>query len=412
MPGTDLKATLRLATGTRVPQNGGGAIVMGADYRGLGVVRSLGRRSIPVWVLRHGDHLLAAISRYALRSLPWPNEDAESRINFLLELSQRYGLKGWVLIPTGDETVHLVSRHRELLAKHFLLTTPAWNTLRWACDKGLMHQLAKNLGVDQPWAACPQSRQEVIALDSPFPVILKARLRDQPNPLSNAKAWRADDRTSLVALYDDACAFSPSINLMVQEVIPGRGEAQFSYAALYKDGQPLAWATARRVRQFPMDFGRASTYVETVEEPRIVDPSERLLGAISFTGLVEIEYKRDPRDGRFKLLDINPRVWGWHTLCAKAGVDFPGLLWSLAHGEHVARTNTRSGVRWMRMSTDLPVAVREVQRGQLSLWSYIRVLCGPCESAIFAPDDPWPGLLELPMLASLAVKRLFRGTRI
>ena len=66
---------------------------------------------------------------------------------------------------------------------------------------------------------------------------------------------------------------------MVQELVPGGGEAQFSYAALCRDGEPLAALTARRTRQYPADFGRASTYVETVEVPEVVEPSLRLLRA-------------------------------------------------------------------------------------------------------------------------------------
>ncbi|PYT21377.1 MAG: hypothetical protein DMG57_38840 [Acidobacteria bacterium] len=61
--------------------------------------------------------------------------------------------------------------------------------------------------------------------------------------------------------------------------------------------------------------------------------------AMRFTGLVEIEFKRDSRDGKFKVLDMNPRVWGWHTLCGRAGVDFPYLTWLLVRGEPVPETH-------------------------------------------------------------------------
>ena len=80
-----------------------------------------------------------------------------------------------------------------------------------------------------------------------------------------------------------------------------------------------------------MDFGRFSTYVETIDQPEIDGPARQLLKAIRYTGVVEVEFKRDPRDGCCKLLDINPRVWGWYTLCARAGVDFTRLLWLQAH---------------------------------------------------------------------------------
>src|SRR2546426_5098506 len=291
-----------------------GAVVMGGDYRGLGVVRSLGRRGIPVWVLHEDGQLLATVSRYAQRILPWlPGDDAE-RVGFLLDLTAKNGLERWVLIPTGDESAALVARHHAELAERYRLTTPHWDTLCWAYDKRLTYQLADELQVSHPWTLYPSSRRELAEANCPFPVILKPAFRNKLNRLTAAKAWRVDDRQSLLARYDKACALIDPELLMVQEVIPGWGEAQFSYAAICQDGRSLTSLVARRLRQFPMDFGRASTCVETVDEPAVIEPSVCMLEAMKFTGIVEIEFKHDTRDGQYKLLDINPRVWGWHSL--------------------------------------------------------------------------------------------------
>jgi predicted ATP-grasp superfamily ATP-dependent carboligase len=381
---------------------------MGADYRGLGVVRSLGRRGIPVWILKQGGNLLATTSRFVRRNVPWPAGDEGSQIDYLLDLGAGHQLDGWVLFPTDDYAVALISRHREVLASQYQVTVPPWEELRWACDKRLLHDLAHKLAIHQPWTACPCKREELETLDCPFPVVLKPVIRVQPNSLAVPKAWRADDRPSLLALYDKACALVAPKNLMIQEMVPGGGEGQFSYAALYKDGCSIASVVARRTRQFPMDFGQFSTYVETVDEPQVIEPAVRLLQAIRFTGLVEVEFKKDPRDGEYKLLDINPRVWGWHTLSRRVGIDFPYLLWLLVMGEPVPRLRGRAGERWMRMSGDLPMAIQEILTGRLSLRAYVRSLQGPLESAIFAWDDPVPGLLDLPLYACASGKRMLR----
>jgi predicted ATP-grasp superfamily ATP-dependent carboligase len=158
-----------------------------------------------------------------------------------------------------------------------------------------------------------------------------------------------------------------------------------------------------------MDFGRFSTYVETIEEPRVVEPALRLLAATRITGLVEVEFKRDPRNDQFLLLDVNPRVWGWHTLSKRAGVDFPYLLWRFVTGQSVPEVHGRSGQRWMRMATDVPMAIQEILNGRLSLRAYLQSLRGPKESAVFAWDDPLPGFLELPLLAAMLGKRFLSG---
>src|SRR5580698_3088308 len=84
----------------------------------------------------------------------------------------------------------------------------------------------------------------------------------------------------------------------------------------------------RRRRQHPLQFGTASTYVETLDIPILEEYSERFFRAIDYYGLVELEYKLDPRDSQFKLLDVNARTWGYHSLGAQAGVDFSYMLYS------------------------------------------------------------------------------------
>jgi D-aspartate ligase len=377
-----------------------GAIVMGADYRGLGVVRSLGRRGVPVCVLRQPGENLAAVSRYAARKIARPDGDDDAQVAFL----QGLGLDGWALFPTTDNDAGLVGRRHDELARTFTLTSPPWETVRWAYDKRLTFRLAEEAGIDQPRTAFDPHDPAI-----EFPAILKPAVKEGFNRLTVAKAWRVDSRAELFARWQEASSLVDPEILMVQELVPGGGETQFSYAALAVDGKPLAALTARRTRQYPADFGRASTYVETVDAPDLVEPSLRLLERIAFTGLVEVEFKRDPRDGRFKLLDVNPRVWGWHSLCGAAGVDFSWLLWRLVNGEEVPATAARAGVRWMRLTTDTPTALREVLRGRLGLGTYLRSLKRPRESAIFAADDPLPGLIEVPLLARLAIKRMAAG---
>jgi len=395
-----------------------GVLLTGADYRALGAARSLGRQGVPVAVLRKSDQLLASFSRYVGRFFTWPRCDGdvnEGYLKYLLELAENHDLKGWFLFPTDDDMVKFVARHRDQLSEHFLLATPSWEELQWACDKRLLHDLADRLEIHHPQTFYPKSRAELQELACTFPVIIKPALHDSINSrpgqqptqasakgktskLTVDKAWRVDDRESLLAEYDRACTQIPAELIMIQELVPGWGDAQYSYAALCRRGEPVAALTARRLRQYPMDFGRMSTYVETIDEPEVARISKKLLRELDYTGLVEVEFKWDHRDGKFKLLDVNPRIWGWHTLGARAGVDFSYLFWRLLRGEPVADLLGRPGVGWMYPTADLTVAVKEILCGRLSLREYLRPLGAPLEMAIFVSDDPMPGLLALPLL--------------
>jgi predicted ATP-grasp superfamily ATP-dependent carboligase len=380
------------------------ALVLGSDYRALGVVRSLGRRGVPVRVLASGDDRLACFSRYAGETVEWPaNEEVQ------LELLERLAADGghvWALFPSADESAELVARHHERLGQMFALTTPPWEVLRWAHDKRLTHELALRAGVDYPLTIYPQSRRELEEAELRFPLILKPAVKEELNALTAAKAWRADDRETLLRRYDEAVALVDPEVLVVQELVHGGGEGQLSYAALAESGRVLCSLTARRTRQYPADFGRASTFVETADYPALEEPSRGLIAASGFTGLIEIEYKVDAPTGRLLLLDVNPRVWGWHSLCARAGVDFPWLLWLALRGERLPETHARPGVRWLRLSTDLPTSLKEVARARLRVRDLVFSVVRPHEGAIFTRDDPRPGLVELPLLAATLTRRL------
>jgi D-aspartate ligase len=341
---------------------------------------------------------MVGASRYSRKHFTWPDGDDRQRLDRLFALASRYGLDGWALFPDCDESAALLARHHEELACHFLMTVPPWDVLRWAYDKRLTYRLAADNGIDQPATFFPAGRDDLAQLDVSFPAILKPAVKAEPNRFVRDKAWPVDDRHQLGARYDDARSLVPDDVIMVQELIPGGGEAQFSFAALCDRGRTVASVTARRTRQYPIDFGHSSSFVETVSEPAIEEPARRVLAAMGFTGLVEVEFKHDARDRRYKLLDINPRVWTWHALCAHAGVDFPYLLWLMIHGEPVPGVSARADVRWVRVGTDIPAALSAIAQGRLSPGAYARSLLAPLHFATFAADDLVPGLLAGPQM--------------
>jgi predicted ATP-grasp superfamily ATP-dependent carboligase len=315
------------------------------------VARSLGRRGIPVWILCEGDDLIARRSRYVTRLLGWPGEDAKD-VELLLALAED-GAAGWTLYAMNDDTSALVARRHDELAASFRLTTPDWSVVRFAHDKRLTHDLAERVGVAYPWTLRPESRSELETADLSFPLILKPAMKETVNRLTYDKAWRVDTRKDLLRRYDEACALIPPDQILIQRMIPGGGEGQFSFGAACVDGRPYAWLTARRTRQYPVDFGHTSSFVETMENEEVERDARRLLAELRYSGLVEVEFKLDPESGRYRVLDINPRLWTWHTLGAKAGVDFPYLSWVQSQSGAAPGTTATPQVRWMRTGTDV-----------------------------------------------------------
>ena len=385
-----------------------GAIVIGGDYQGLGIVRSLGRQGIPVCVV--DDELsISRYSRYTTKFVKVANlRDERVVVDRLVEIGNRLGLRGWVLYPTREELVAALSRHRAELSELFRVPTPEWSSVQWAWDKRNTYRLANELGIPTPVTHYPQCIDQLSELDSLTPPFaLKPAIKEHFFYATKAKAWRADTHSELRTLFQKASELAGPGEIMVQEVIPGGGTQQFSYCAFFRKGQAVGKMVARRRRQHPLEFGRASTYVETVDVPVLEELSERFLRKIDYYGLVELEYKLDPRDGRYKLLDVNARTWGYHSLGVSAGVDFTYMLFADQLGMPVTECKGKPGVAWMRTTTDLPAAMVAIFHGDTSLREYLRSLKNCNAEAVFSAGDPLPGVAEVALIPYLAIKRGF-----
>jgi D-aspartate ligase len=388
-----------------------GAVIIGGQHPGLGVVRSLGRRGIPTLVVDDRASI-ASLSRYVGRSVGVDDLLDERRtVDALLDVGRRFQLRNWVLFPTRDETVAAISRHRAELAEFFTLTTPDWNCIQWAWDKKKSYELATRLGIPCPATFNPLGVDDLPSLYPRLPLAIKPAIKEHFFYETGAKAWRANTPEELNAAYARARRLIAPPEILVQEIIPGDGCDQYSYCALCHDGGPPSVMTARRERQHPREFGRAATYVETIELPDIESLAERFLKSIEYRGLVEIEFKQDPRDGQYKLLDVNARIWGFHALGIAAGVDFAYLQFAAALGAGHETFRAQPAIGWLRLVTDIPTALAGIATGRLSAAAYFRSLRNTRIESTFSLRDPLPGLAEPLLLPCSALAGQFRKRR-
>jgi D-aspartate ligase len=398
------------AASGRAVTGGPGAVVVGGDYQGLGIVRSLGRRGVPVCVV--DDELsIARFSRYttaALRTASLREED--DCVAGLLKIGKRLRLQGWVLYPTREETVAAFARRRSELEQLFRVSTPPWETTRWAWDKRATQELAERLGIPtaRTWTIHHASDLGTVSREGRFPLVIKPAIKEEFIYATGVKAWRADTPKELEDFVGRASAITGWGRVLVQELIPGDGSRRFAYCAFFKDGNTVASMAVRRRRQHPPQFGRASTLVESIELPALEEHSTRFLREIDYYGLVELEYMLDDRDGGYKLLDVNARTWGYHSIGGRAGVDFPWLLFADQVGRPAdSPRRGRPGVRWVRLTTDVPTALVEMVQGHLGLRRYVASMRPTHVEAVFCREDPLPGMMELGLIPYLAVKRGF-----
>src|SRR6266852_5892082 len=195
-----------------------GALVIGGNLNGLTIARSLGRYGVPVWVTTPPNIKLASCSRYTLRTLPWPDGECETQVEYLLRVAERYGLDQWVLFPTSDESAALLSKFHTVLSRRFRVSTPSWNVLRWAYDKRLTYQIAARQQVDCPFTSYPAAEEDLKAIEFAFPAILKPATHAVINRFTAAKAWPVSNRQELLTRYREARELIPPDLILVQEL--------------------------------------------------------------------------------------------------------------------------------------------------------------------------------------------------
>jgi D-aspartate ligase len=294
----------RNSSPTGVPHTG--AILLGGAHGALALARNFGRNGIPV-VLVTDDHPLPKFSRYVQRRFDWPGASAAETPRWLVQLAEREGLRNWLLVPCGDGEAKLIASNLELLRSAFRVESCDWERLRTLCDKQMLAQSAAAAGIAAPRAYRLRSEADAASLDIAFPVVLKPAMRTARNAFTQAKAWQADNREELIALYREAAKLVGYENVVVQELIPGGGEAQLSYAALWHRGKPVAEIVAQRTRQFPIDFSYTSTFVEVIVNDKVKAAATALLTPIAFEGMVEVEFKFDARDQQCAVRIRRPR---------------------------------------------------------------------------------------------------------
>ena len=387
-----------------------GAIILDGSHGAIALARVLARQNLDVWFLADNS-AVPRFSRAVSHWRRWHGGEDPHALDALEKMVRLEGLEGYLLIPASDAEVKFVAQAHERLSRCLNVLLPNWSSLEWAVDKAKAYRRAAELGLAVPEIYPVRNLADAAAMPMRFPVALKPSMRIADNRFSRDKVWRADDRDSFMRLYAEAEDLAGPEKVVVQEVVPGGGECQLSYAGLWWQGRPVASFVAQRARQYPIDFSYTSTFVETIESDDVRQAAEIFLSSIGHHGLCEIEFKRDPRNGALKLLDINPRPWSWLGLAEAADVDFGAAIVALARGRSPPLSRARNGVGWMFGQRDPVAAFQLALAGRLDIGKWLASLTRTRTFASFSLSDPLPGVVELPLTVARLLARKLASLR-
>lgn len=322
---------------------------------GLSVARAL--RETGARVYGHDpDPLEIGRCSSLMRALPGaPSRGAGPRlIEALLEFAARSPSPP-VLFTAGDDQIEWVAEHHGALGERYRLQgCAAPEVVRRLVDKRPFYDWMATLGADLPATHFPAALGDVekVAPRLSYPAILKpARGHAWRRHLHGAKVVQVRNADELLDAYRIQARFDPA--LLIQEVVPGpEREIAVAACAVAQDGRSLGVVTARKSRQYPYFFGSAS-YCVSEWMPDIAELSLHLLARMHFRGLCGTEFKRDPRTGRWRLIEINPRPTLWYDLARAAGVNLVDAVYrDLAGLPPKPVASQRDGVCWRYLARD------------------------------------------------------------
>lgn len=380
-----------------LPPSAPAALVMNMHITGLAVARSLGRAGVPVVGLDDERGGLGQSSRHlsGLGLVPGPSlDDGRALAEHLAALGPSFAERP-VLLPTNDDWVLALARHRDRLEEHYRYPFAPYDVVQRALSKTALYRACEQLGVAIPRSWYLDDRPvEQVAAEVPYPCVLKP---DDSRGFYNAfraKVFVVQDAPELLRRHAEAAA--AGLSLVAQEWVDTEPGGFWSVASyLSPDGTPRGVFTGRKLEQWPPDFG-TSCLADARWDGDIAAAGVQVLQALGYSGISEIEFVQDAATGRQLLLDVNTRAWKWVGLPIASGVDLPLLAYRDAIGQPYDSGPQRDGLRWTFLRDYLPLVrarAATVPEAQVTKDEWTALLAGrPSDlvDAVHDPDDPEP----------------------
>jgi len=332
---------------------------------------------------------IAKYSKYCQSSYVVPYN---SILSYLLNLAKDEKYYKWLIIPTDDYYVRIISKNYANLIQYFNLLTDRWEIVSVFFNKCKTYPWVDKLGIPIPKTYYPKSLEEVESLHSliMFPCIIKPAIMKDFYNFFGSKVLVCNQYDELKNKYQKAIRQIKAEELMIQEIVPGSSENQYSVGLFSVEGKIYNYIVARRKRQHPPLFGNATTYAETVNIPILLQYAIQIIDEIKFTGVCEIEFKYDKRSNEYKFLEVNPRFWKWHLITQVAGVPLLKSVISYYYTGKAIESKECNKASWQDIITDIPTILNYKSKGlYVKPQKYRRI------NAVANLKDPKPFFMQL-----------------
>jgi len=317
----------------------------------LPILRSLEQRKISTTLMTSIPLYASRFSKYFQKQLLVPSTSLKEEYARMVEKIVKNG-KFDVLFPIFEWSLIPISENVDRISPYVKLPIASHKSILKCFDKLSTMKLAIECGVPIPktYFVCDSAEMKKISEETTYPCVVKPRwsMVWQTDRAFHRRGGFVKSPGELVATYNSIHQYFPYP--LIQEYVPG---TNYSVATMYNRGKPRAFCCIKVQRAWPITGGN-SCFRETVPlDSKMKTYSERLLKALDWHGIAEVEFRLDSRDNTPKLMEINPRFWGSLCVAVKAGVDLPYLLYRMSmDGDTKSTFSYKTGVKGRYLEQD------------------------------------------------------------
>ena len=379
-------------------------ILLGNHIQGLGVARICNEAGVRVHLFNEDTLCVTRFSNTCNAFTRFSGDTDLLAKLFALDVKDKKTL----LVPTNDRFVGFLADHYAVLDRTFRLSIPSPEITELCFNKIRTYTVAKDMGIPIPESHFPKNENELQELGErlEYPVIIKPAVMYRFYSKLKKKVFLCHNATELLESYRAATRVIAPDEIIVQEFLPGGPTQLYSFGS-FCDGTKV-WGSfvANRIRQKPMDFGVSTTFAKTVINPRISELATQFLTGIRYFGVSEVEFMYDEQLQDFKLIEINPRTWKWHTIANRIGINVVKMLLDHLNGLPLTEQhNKQPNIGWTERLTDTYVMLTEASKGRFTYRDYRQTQQLDKEFACFSWRDPLPGIMYIIMSPYLLFKR-------
>lgn len=368
----------------------------------IGVVHSLGLAGIPVLVGSFFRDNPALFSRFARDKYFFSCYDKSTYIDELCAYGKLFKEKP-VLYSDDDRALLLISEHRERVAKYYRFLFPEKEMVARILDKRMFGELCREKNLPAPASFDISSKADLLRVidEIPFPCIIKPAHKenwwgDKFKTIVGQykKAFRFDTPDALIAFYDKVLKVHPEA--VVQEYVPGEDDQLYSVNMFVDQGGQLqGYFIAQKRRIYPISAG-TGCYIITVKDEEIINTAMDVARRLNLVGLLNIQFKRDTRDGRPRLMEIHIRNSFWSFIGTAAGMNLSSLYYFALTGQTPdKKPQYKEEVKFFDLAKDIRAFLQYRRAGKLTLREWLHTYKGDFVIGGSLLNDPKPIIMNL-----------------